>query len=501
MAQVIELKPGWYPFNFDEHFDQIAPVLYSHFDHGGAHLIIAPIRLMPNGVYVYCSHLSSHRVTDVLCADCVNSGSYERVNFRIEREIPDIFFDRRMRLDFCKAIIVNDRYAGEYCPRYNCLWLTDWSHDSECVEVALELLPKVFEALKVERKPIKELKFGGRVTIGVDAEFEEMSHWRLYTPIRTTLEEDLSGEIGTDGSGLQVEIRPRYAYSPKELVRNIKRLIERISFPISVLGHRYPLGSHIHIGLSEELIGYEDCFVKLLDEFLGKRLIELSGNARGDYKQLGAYRVKDWGFEYRTLPSAILLNPRIARIVFKIAKNTIEYLIKHERIELNGYREDLKRYAKLTDKEIDYFLAFIDNYWKTYDGRAINSYWTKKPIKAGLEILFYDDWDYETKKFVKEQFESKYWKTLLKGKRIVFYGLREDRGLVVAGFETKHAETIEHPVGHTADWQFGLPRHVRVLGILEREEMFKMLKDMIDAIKEQLKKDIRGGRKHVCNRV
>lgn len=376
----IELKPNWYPYHDMRKFRDIIHLVNKFFDHGG-YLLFAPVRLLHNGIYIFAKKYDFFDSAKDLCYDCQHKNKNEELSFQLPKtKIPKTFYDCRSRIYFCKTILLNNRYAGEYCPRINCLWLTDWVYDHACLKVALKLLPQVLEKLQVKKKEVetKRSKRNTRISLGIDAGFEEMKDWKTYSPIATRLKTNTKSLIGTDKSGLQVEIRPFPAYSPKQLVKNIKRLIEQIDFPISVLGNKYPLRCHIHIGLPKEFFGYELCFVDLLDRFLGEKLIELSGEARESYKILGVFRTKDWGFEYKTLPTAILLNPKIARVVFKITKNTIEYLIKHEKIELHDdYTENLKKYAKLSDKEICFFLDFIRNYWNTYDGHAINHYWTK----------------------------------------------------------------------------------------------------------------------------
>ncbi len=254
MENIIELKPRWYPFYAEEEFEEIIPVVNPFFNHGGSHLD-APISLLPNGIFVYAKR-PYYFDPEEHCKHCKTER--ERITFNITNQnIPDVFYDTQNKIYFCKTIFLNDRYAGEYCPRINCLWLTDWTHNKSCLSLAMSLLPQIFEKLQVKKVNINSQKKNNncKITLGVDAEFEEMTSWRTYTPVATSYEEDLDSEIGTDGSGWQIEIRPAPAYTPSQLVKNIKKLISQISEPISVLGNRFPLGCHIHIGLPKELIG------------------------------------------------------------------------------------------------------------------------------------------------------------------------------------------------------------------------------------------------------
>jgi len=70
------------------------------------------------------------------------------------------------------------------------------------------------------------------------------------------------------------------------LVNNIKRLIGRISIdkvPISVKGDVFPLGGHIHFGIPHGYLGDIEKIITVLDDFLGRPLVGLSGEARCEY--------------------------------------------------------------------------------------------------------------------------------------------------------------------------------------------------------------------------
>ncbi|MEM1724556.1 MAG: hypothetical protein QXW71_02110 [Thermoplasmata archaeon] len=444
-----------------------------------------------------CVFVYSLPLLGSFCTDCSFKNELKVLKFYLNCDVPSFFFDWREHAELCFRIFLNDRLIGEYCPQRNVLFLSDWIYVGRFIDKACELLRVVCNALNVKKRIVKPNSNGlkVRIKIGADVEFEELRNWSDYSPIRTNIERSLYSEIGVDGSGDQIELRPKPTLSAIGLVRNLRKLIARLNCPISVLGDRFPLGAHIHFELPKEL--KKELMVRkicrILDEFLGKQLIELSGDARGNYKQLTAYELKDWGFEYRTLPSAILLNPKIARIVFKIAKNVVEYFIAHKEIEVNDeltYR-DYRKFARLTKSEYQAFIDFVRSYWETYKGLAINENWVKKKCKKiEMRLLFQDDWDLDIVEYVKSKFENPYWRKLLKGKTIVFYGLRKDRGTVVAGFDCLGYIRIDHVISRDCDFLFGLPRIVRVK---ERDWDKKELDKMIEAIKNELKKHLKGG--------
>jgi hypothetical protein len=119
-------------------------------------------------------------------------------------------------------------------------------------------------------------------------------------------------------------MRPRYG-TPKQVVANLKGIFRDFkeqyeNATLSVAGNVYPLGGHIHVG-----VGTEFCppsgLLRLLDDFLGRPTLSMSGLARGSYGREAAWEAKPWGFEYRTPPAAIFANPQIARICMKITHN------------------------------------------------------------------------------------------------------------------------------------------------------------------------------------
>lgn len=314
--------------------------------------------------------------------------------------------------------------------------------------------------------------------IGADPEFEELQDWLAYSPVPTSFY-GTSNEIGADGAGSQVEIRPKPGRNHIELVRNIKRLISKINVPLSIKGDRYPLGGHIHLGFSDERVRkiVKDninilYIVKLLDDFIGKPLLALSGEARGSYKRLGAYEMKPWGFEYRTPPAAYLLSPDITKIVFKIARNTVKYFLEKGMITyqvdesgLPTFR-DYMRIAKLSALEYSKFKNFISEYGN-YLGEAINANWGKIKPEYQISVRFRDDWDSDIRRFVEEWLERKFKRSRIKRKKsieVVLFGLRKERGEVVYGFNCKGFRRLpDNAFSYSSEFVFGVPARLRFM--------------------------------------
>ena len=175
------------------------------------------------------------------------------------------------------------------------------------------------------------------ITLGGDPEFEVIYDGEVVpaSDISIFRDGDVYDPIGTDGAAHTAELRPDCAYSEEEYVENFLGLVEEVKEEgvlLSVKGDRYALGGHIHIGspnhnavqvLQDEVEG----FVEVLDDFVGRVLLPTSGRARGDYACLGAYELKDYGWEYRTPPASFYADLEMVRIVYKLTKGLVETLL------------------------------------------------------------------------------------------------------------------------------------------------------------------------------
>ena len=191
---------------------------------------------------------------------------------------------------------------------------SDWTHSISNLSAIKAIVDNLIEhgiLSPARRKPMKKLS----IKLGCDPELEQLASPNGYTVVSPTVNHSTSTEIGVDGAGSQIELRPGAYTTPESIVTKIKTLIEQLP-PVGIVGDRFPLGGHIHVGG----IKYSREAIKLLDDFIGKLSAKTSGDARGSYKHLGAYETKPYGFEYRSPSSTWLHNPEIARITFKLTK-------------------------------------------------------------------------------------------------------------------------------------------------------------------------------------
>lgn len=455
------------PFNLYEEFGAILPLVRPFFVGGGSHCATVEVGDdIRDRIFMYTA-------TGFPCAGCTRKT--ETITLEYGKTIPNVFFDKEVG-EGCVRIEVGNRFAGSYCSYFNVLSLTDWTHDRDTVEVARELVPILIKKLglgAIKKSASKRKKVKVEVTVGADPEFEELEVADRYVPVATSYRgASPTCEIGADGAGYQIELRPRPGKNSLEIVRNIKNLIKQIRVPLSVKGDRYPLGAHIHFGIPNKFRNEVRTLVQVLDDFLGKRLLDVSGRARGSYKVLGAYETKPWGFEYRSLPSAYLLDPAIARVVFKIARRVVKTLLEKGKIFYCEVPEkrDYIRLAGLTEREWEIFNNFVENY-NSYSGFAINKNWGAKIRKIResfvLRINFSDDWSDRIRAiFDRELQKRRRWFKKRNVNSIVLYGLRQSRGNVVAGFDCIGYTRIEHPLGRDYEnrYYFGLPYGLRLSG-------------------------------------
>jgi hypothetical protein len=229
--------------------------------------------------------------------------------------------------------------------------------------------------------------------IGTDPEFELIHNGDV---VRACNYFD-GHDIGHDGAGSQLEIRPKPTDNIEELITNIKQLFEKItnkSFAIGTAGNSIPIGSHIHFGGINNFAPYPDyMFLQLLDNWLYHPLEILNGAARNHFAQPSAQRRKQWGFEYRSLPSGIFINPTLAKAVFKTAKCLADKWYNFEEIEELPKEKDYLEF--LTPEEF----SFIKNAKKlkpTDSQKSIKSFMANWKLNEKTQfyatLKFRDEW-------------------------------------------------------------------------------------------------------------
>lgn len=189
------------------------------------------------------------------------------------------------------------------------------------------------------------------LTLGMDAEFELMKNRR-----KVDADDYFSfeGEIGTDGHPATLELRPHYTNTSDQLVENLEQLFKKLyndRFEIETSGSIEALGAHIHFGIQRT-----QTFVQLMDNWVARPLWHLNGSARSFYQRLSECRDTDThpGWEYRSLPSGILKDKKLASIVLKVVEGLAkDFYLNRKEISLHPYKED-------------YLLYLSDDEWKRW---------------------------------------------------------------------------------------------------------------------------------------
>jgi formylmethanofuran dehydrogenase subunit E len=175
-----------------------------------------------------------------------------------------------------------------------------------------------------------------RITLGSDPEFELVVDGSVVVA-DNLLENDIDlpwGVIGKDGAGDQLELRPKPAYSPSVLVKNVGRLLLSVPKGVgalpSTMGEEYPLGGHVHIGgVSKDEL--EEA-LEVVDDAFGHIFYHMNSEARLDssYGRRGDWRDQPWGMEYRTPPANIWSHPGVALVFLRAIKWVAERALEGE---------------------------------------------------------------------------------------------------------------------------------------------------------------------------
>ena len=343
-------------------------------------------------------------------------------------------------------IKVNNAISGYYLPDLNSWILGNWSWHLHYVEILVkDIFPKIVSQIGIspcatsiaaERRGVTGNKKPRiTVTIGCDPELEVTKNSRVVrADTNLGIRDYTSTEIGCDGASAQLEFRPKPG-TPQQVVKNIRHLVKKFASNYENLdltdeGAKYPLGGHIHIGIGRRIDPTRD-LITILDDFIGRPTIDLSGKARGSYKNLGMTRSQPHGFEYRSTPASIFQEPMMTFIVFKLAKNLSERYFNQEDFLYNDAPtiEDYVKVGGLSEREAYYFMKFCNSYKPQ---KSIRASWKVKaaPVNEAafrpISVEFHDDWSEENRtnltNIINETIQLDY------DFRITFYGLAQERG-------------------------------------------------------------------------
>jgi hypothetical protein len=446
---------------YDECIQDIIPLTKKYFNSWHSHDRFGQLGedfIVPNAIYTYPYGRIDIKVI-------------KTVSIEIGEHLPPVFLDiTKLSVDKCYItentynvveILINSRLAGYYLLDINTLVLSDWTHDKSCIKIFNIVWPSLLMELNLQILNIENQKYvPNEILVGCDPEFELIDKNHVINAGSDLNEDDINvdGEIGLDGSGDQIELRPNPG-TPIRVTQNIRKLIkefsEKYDYDLCDEGHEYPLGGHIHVGI-ERKWRPDSGLIELLDDFIGRPTIELSGEAREHYKKLSEVRSQPHGFEYRSAPSAIFHNPAIACICMKLAKNLTQKYLNEEVLQYNGIPtiEQYITIGGLSKQQAKYFKSFCSNYIPT---RSIIATWkvSKKEKKESTKInlvtvLFQDTWDPICKEYITKHINRKLKDVITSPIIIKLYGIGERRGhnlcTIRTGYTTVCNETIVRPL-------------------------------------------------------
>jgi hypothetical protein len=333
---------------------------------------------------------------------------------------------------------------------------------------------KQIETVMLVDSRIQEAKrVKSEITLGADPELEFVDRQGNIRVAREVMSEhdtrvSPTAELGIDAAGGPVEIRPRPGMTGTEVVENIKRIMARAtaSYPgcdLSVKGDRHAIGLHIHLGVNFEARP-PFSLVTIFDDLLARPVWSTNGAARGSYAQLSQHRSQPWGFEYRSLPSAVMATPEIMRIALDISKGIIKYYLSHDMVEYNDVPtvDDYVRITGITAEDAQQYLAFAGVY-RTLNAQKIIANWTTpvpyvpptpsttstagfcstgdRVIPMPGEVVFWDDWDNGAMGWLRQKLRS-YMIRYDIHMPVVLYGLSQSRGMVCTIGIRRHDEIL-----------------------------------------------------------
>ncbi|MCS6956214.1 MAG: hypothetical protein NZM44_07665 [Candidatus Calescibacterium sp.] len=215
----------------------------------------------------------------------------------------------------------------------------------------------------IKQRIEKKLTFGG------DPEFS-IIHQDNWIEADRVIFKNTKSIIGTDGDGRILEIRPQYANTPEELLLNFYITLKHFTIKTKegVVGsildifdaigsdnHTLPLGGHIHVGgktkLMADFLEYQSGrIIQNINKKIFKVLYDLSTDERKrkSYMYDNA-EDKPYGFEYRTPPSTIWLNPKLFFAITELIKLTIteEYIKTTDPIIFPKIKSEINKRKKV----------------------------------------------------------------------------------------------------------------------------------------------------------
>lgn len=284
---------------------------------------LAPIQ--PNSAYFICkfesqqkanAYVTTSPIAKLLCTDNGTPEGVVHVPF-VASPIStlDIPWMNMVHHDLKFISQTTEALIGWYNKPLNILWMTDICGDEKTAKNNLKEVLSIIQRFNLTGTlPLV------KITIGADPEFEVVDkNGELVSAKHVFPDNGLSDPIGHDGNADTGEIRPKFAYSPLKLSRNIKRLVRKIQRNPTIAsglamysggGTKVATGGHIHFGpyksWNEEL---KKAIWKLVAEPVLAHQGELRRSVMTDKcTETGSdvVRQQPHGTEWRPLPSFIV---------------------------------------------------------------------------------------------------------------------------------------------------------------------------------------------------
>lgn len=346
---------------------------------------------------------------------------------------------------------------------------------------------------------VTESRIVTTLRVGADPELELYS--RKLECVRAGDYFPFEGEIGTDGAPNVLELRPGPGENGEDLARNVAGLLEKVwerGFVPTPYSRRYPTGGHIHLGASEReacrtVKAHAQKIVCVVDDLIGELLLEASPPARrnSNYNERRALEGKPYGFEYRTPPSTILATPYLFMATAQLLLEVGAWVLEHDgALDQSAVPKPVEaalglfRHAYRVAERMRWRMDLVA-WWKMIRRNHLpdpNRIGGDIRIEVPEWVVFDESILRRARGLVRTALRNR---GVLKAS-IVFYGLREDRGIVTNFSNTLGIPVVEDVprlLDESLDtYVIGLPYAVRTDPEVFRKIGIPLLKEAVEVI-------------------